>query len=83
VIDPAVPAEVEAALRVADQIHEMAHRLNGTVTGEHGVGIVRAQYVPGEHGASLAVMKRIKQALDPKGIMNPGKMWPENEEPVA
>lgn len=83
VVDPAVPAEVEAALRVADQIHEMAHRLNGTVTGEHGVGIVRAQYVPGEHGASLAVMKRIKQALDPKGIMNPGKMWPENEEPVA
>ena len=77
VIDPAVPSEVEAALTVAEQIHDLAHRLNGTVTGEHGVGMVRARYMPGEHGAALDAMQAVKQALDPRGIMNPGKMWPD------
>ncbi len=75
VIDPAVPEEVEAALRVADEIHELAHALNGTVTGEHGVGIVRKKYMAGEHGPALDVMKQVKSSLDPKGILNPGKMW--------
>jgi glycolate oxidase len=79
VIDPASPEEVAAALTVADEIDELAGALGGTVTGEHGVGIVRAGYMPHEHGRSLDVMKQIKQALDPKGIMNPGKMWPETE----
>lgn len=83
VIDPAVPAEVEAALRTAEEIHALAHSLNGTVTGEHGVGIVRARHMPYEHGASLTVMRRLKDALDPKGIMNPGKIWPDETEGAA
>lgn len=81
VIDPASPDEVASALIVADEIDELAGALGGTVTGEHGVGIVRAGYMPREHGPGLDVMKQIKQALDPKGIMNPGKMWPELARP--
>ena len=55
---------------------EFALKLGGTATGEHGVGIGKAKYMPGEHGASLKYMRRIKQAFDPKGIMNPGKIFP-------
>jgi len=83
VIDPARPEEVAAALRVEAEIHELAHSLNGTVTGEHGVGMVRAGYMPYEHGPALEVMKVLKKALDPKGIMNPGKMWPDQELSIA
>jgi D-lactate dehydrogenase (cytochrome) len=45
------------------------------VTGEHGTGAVRARYMRAEHGPALDVMKRIKRELDPKGIMNPGKLY--------
>ncbi|MCS6800549.1 MAG: FAD-binding oxidoreductase [Chloroflexota bacterium] len=57
----------------ADAINRLALELNGTVTGEHGVGCVRARYLPQEHGPALEVMRAIKRALDPKGILNPGK----------
>ncbi|MBP2636397.1 MAG: putative FAD-linked oxidoreductase [Firmicutes bacterium] len=74
VIDLENPDEIERVKKVGDEIHEMALRLNGTVTGEHGVGIVRAQYMEREHGLALDVMRTIKQALDPNNILNPGKM---------
>lgn len=57
----------------ADAINRLALDLHGTVTGEHGVGCVRAAYLPREHGPALEVMRHIKRALDPKGILNPGK----------
>jgi D-lactate dehydrogenase (cytochrome) len=51
--------------------------MGGTVTGEHGVGIGKQKYMNAEHGAgALAVMRAIKQALDPENLMNPGKMLP-------
>jgi glycolate oxidase len=74
VIDLESEEEIRKVQMVADEIQEMALRLKGTVTGEHGVGIVRAKYMEQEHGAALGVMRAIKQALDPKYIMNPGKM---------
>lgn len=74
VIDMESPEEIERVKKVGDEIHEMALRLNGTVTGEHGVGIVRAKYMEREHGPALEVMRTIKQALDPNNILNPGKM---------
>src|SRR5436309_1151931 len=49
--------------------------VGGTVTGEHGTGAVRAQYMRAEHGDALDVMKRIKDLMDPKGILNPGKLY--------
>lgn len=57
----------------ADAINRLALELGGTVTGEHGVGYVRAKYLPNEHGPALDVMRKIKAALDPKGLLNPGK----------
>lgn len=62
---------------VADEIHELALRLGGTVTGEHGVGMTRRAYMAREHGPALVTMRLIKAALDPTGIMNPGKTFPE------
>ncbi|MBO0993843.1 glycolate oxidase subunit GlcD [Bacillus sp. SD088] len=68
-------ARVEAAF--AD-IFDQAIRLGGTITGEHGVGIVKAPYLEWKVGAAgIAVMKGIKQALDPQQILNPGKVFTE------
>lgn len=73
-IDPFNADEVRRVLLVADAIHELALEMGGTVTGEHGVGLVRAPYMAAEHGEALDVMRQIKQALDPNDIMNPGKV---------
>ena len=73
-IDPFNPDEVRRVLQVANAIHELALEMGGTVTGEHGVGLVRAPYMAAEHGEALNVMRQIKLALDPKEIMNPGKI---------
>lgn len=77
IIDPLKPEEVEAAHRVADDIHQLALELEGSTTGEHGVGFTRSQYMEAEHGKALEIMRIIKDAIDPKGIMNPGKIWVE------
>ncbi len=57
------------------QLVEYAISLGGTATGEHGVGIGKMQFMELEHGNSLHVMRKIKALLDPKGILNPGKMF--------
>ncbi len=67
---------VEAAF--AD-IFERAIQLGGTITGEHGVGMVKAPYLQWKVGATgIAVMKGIKQSLDPQHILNPGKIFTED-----
>ena len=58
----------------ADKIHRTAIMLGGTVSAEHGIGSARSKYMRLEHGDALDVMILIKRALDPKGILNPGKM---------
>ena len=72
-IDPADTEEVARADRLADQLHQLAIELGGSVTGEHGTGAVRARYMRAEHGAAFETMLAVKRALDPKGILNPGK----------
>jgi glycolate oxidase len=74
VINPENPEEVEKVLKLVDEIHLLAIEMEGTTTGEHGVGAVRRRYAPLEHGKALEYMQKTKQAFDPKGIMNPGKL---------
>lgn len=67
--------EMQRVHKAIDEIFEAALKLGGTLSGEHGIGVAKKKYLEREFGASgLAVMKRIKEALDPKGILNPGKM---------
>jgi glycolate oxidase len=69
---PEVPAEVWAA---ADEVFRAALELGGTLTGEHGVGIIKRRWLGDELSAeSMTVHHAIKNALDPDGIMNPGKV---------
>jgi glycolate oxidase len=59
-----------------EEIFDAAIRLGGTITGEHGVGAVKAPYLEWKVGpAGIDLMKRIKQAFDPNHIMNPGKVF--------
>ena len=67
-----MPAAVWAA---ADEVFSAALALGGTLTGEHGVGVVKRRWLGQEIGEeSMAVHHTIKNALDPAGIMNPGKV---------
>lgn len=66
--------EVERANGLVDAIHRLAIELCGSTTGEHGVGAVRNKYAFDEHGEAADIMRRVKEALDPGNIMNPGKL---------
>lgn len=70
-------ATYQKAVDANVQIVTRALELGGTATGEHGVGIGKARFMAREHGEALNVMRSIKQTLDPNGILNPGKIFPE------
>src|SRR5258705_6489424 len=74
-VNPDDPDEVRRADELADRLHKLSIEVGGTVTGEHGTGAVRARYMRSEHGDALDVMKRIKNVMDPKGLVNPGKLY--------
>lgn len=74
IIDMRDPDQVERAKKLVDDIHLLALDLRGTTTGEHGVGIVRAAYMEREHGPALQLMRQLKRFIDPRNLMNPGKM---------
>jgi D-lactate dehydrogenase (cytochrome) len=69
------PAEVEACEAFIDRLVRRALAMEGTCTGEHGVGQKKMKYLEIEHGpAALGLMRVLKQAIDPHNIMNPGKI---------
>ncbi len=74
--DPADAAERARAEVLGDSIARRALRLGGTISGEHGVGLHKLGVMAAEHGGGLDVMRALKAALDPLGIMNPGKLLP-------
>ncbi len=75
-IDPAQPTERETAERLNRQLVARALRLEGTCTGEHGIGLHKMGFLLDEAGAGgVALMREIKRALDPRNIMNPGKIF--------
>jgi glycolate oxidase len=70
------PEEIHRVEAAFEEIFEAAIRLGGTITGEHGVGLVKAPFLEWKVGsAGISIMKGIKQAFDPLGILNPGKMF--------
>jgi len=76
IIDPTQPKELHEAEHLHDRMVERAQAMGGTCTGEHGIGLGKIQHLHTEAGTGgVAAMKAIKAALDPKGIMNPGKMF--------
>jgi D-lactate dehydrogenase (cytochrome) len=68
--------EVERAKGFLERLADRAIEMDGTCTGEHGVGQGKMKYLPAEHGEpALDAMRAIKRALDPLDIMNPGKIF--------
>ncbi|MDJ1158587.1 FAD-linked oxidase C-terminal domain-containing protein [Chelatococcus sp. SYSU_G07232] len=74
-VDMNNPEEVERCKAFIDRLVKRALAMEGTCTGEHGVGQKKMQYLEAEHGAAtLDVMRTLKRAIDPLNIMNPGKI---------
>jgi len=81
-IDPRVPGDRLKAAAAAEQLFETVLSMGGSLSGEHGVGTAKLAFVERQLGAEqVALMRRIKQAFDPAGILNPGKKIPR--EPAA
>ena len=73
-IDPQRPEEIAEASRLNDRMVARALAMEGTCTGEHGVGYGKIDFLDAEHGEAVEVMRSIKRALDPDDILNPGKI---------
>jgi FAD/FMN-containing dehydrogenase len=69
--------EMRRAHEAERALFEGVVALEGSISGEHGIGFAKAKYLPLElDSQTIALMKRVKDAFDPKGILNPGKIFP-------
>ena len=75
-VDTDNPTEIATAEDIIGRLAKRAIEMDGTCTGEHGIGQGKQKYMQQEHGNALALMQAIKAALDPNNILNPGKIWP-------
>ena len=74
------PQETERAGRAKELLFQEVLRLGGTLSGEHGVGITKAAYLPLEiDRTTLDLMRQVKKLFDPQNILNPGKIFPKEE----
>ena len=73
-VDPENEAEIAEAKELNDRLVQRALAMEGTCTGEHGVGYGKIDFLTAEHGEAVSVMRQIKKALDPQNLMNPGKI---------
>ena len=75
--DERVPGQAEKAVEVASEILSYCIEAGGSLTGEHGIGADKSQYMPTMFAAEdLALMQRVRGAFDPRGLCNPGKVFP-------
>jgi D-lactate dehydrogenase (cytochrome) len=74
VLNPNDPREMAEAERLNERVVHRALSLEGTCTGEHGIGCGKIDFLVAEHGEAVSVMCAIKKAIDPDNIMNPGKI---------
>jgi len=74
VLNPNDPREIEEAERLNERMVHRALSLDGTCTGEHGIGCGKIDLLLAEHGEAVSIMHAIKTAIDPDNIMNPGKI---------
>ena len=78
-IDPDNAEELETAKKLGERLSARTLAMDGTVSGEHGIGIGKRKFMAEEHGeAAWALMGEIKKTFDPNGILNPGKVVPGN-----
>jgi D-lactate dehydrogenase (cytochrome) len=76
VMDTKNPAEIAEAERINERLVMRALAMDGTCTGEHGVGYGKMQFLLAEHGGdAIGLMRGIKKSIDPDNIMNPGKIF--------
>ena len=79
-VDPASPEDRERAEAVNTRIVERALAMDGTASGEHGVGLHKMRFMAAEHGEdTLDLMRALKAAFDPRQLFNPGKLLPPRE----
>ncbi len=76
--DPAVEGSYQKIRDFSDKLIDKTLELEGTITGEHGIGLQKKDYLLKEHPDNLPLMKSIKRSLDPNNIMNPGKIFDLN-----
>ena len=74
VLDPSKPEELKEAERLNERLVMRALAMDGTSTGEHGIGYGKLDFLVAEHGEAVSVMRAVKLALDPDNLMNPGKI---------
>jgi glycolate oxidase len=68
--------EIHRAEKAFDQIFEEAVKFGGTITGEHGVGLAKLKFLEKSVGEpAIEMMRRIKESIDPNGVLNPGKIF--------
>jgi glycolate oxidase len=76
-LDKNLPNEVENAQAATKELFRKVIEMGGTISGEHGIGITKAPYLEMEISKpALELMSRLKKAFDPRGILNPGKIFP-------
>ncbi len=76
IYDPGSEAQLQRVQAANNLIVERAIDLEGTATGEHGIGIGKRKFMLRQHGPAVEVMRQIKNVLDPNWILNPGKIFP-------
>jgi glycolate oxidase len=81
-LDPTKKDDWQRAEQAVKEVYDAVLELDGTVTGEHGVGISKAPYMKKERASALSTMRAIKRALDPNNIMNPGKIFDWESEHI-